>query len=236
MKIKTVLFDLDGTLLPMDMDAFTHIYFKNLAIKAAPLGYEPETLIKNIWAGTVAMVKNDGSFPNEQAFWDYFCSVYGKDAIKHKPVFDEFYSNEFCKAKDACNPTEKSAEIIELLKKKGVDCVLATNPLFPAVATENRIKWAGLNKADFLLYTTYENSHYCKPNPKYYIEILEKLNLDPKECLMVGNDVTEDMVAETLGMKVFLLTDCIINKENNDITQYPHGGFDQLKQYLEENC
>ena len=234
--IKTVFFDLDGTLLPMDMDAFTHIYFKNLAIKAAPLGYEPESLIKNIWAGTVAMVKNDGNRPNEQAFWDYFCSVYGEDAIKHKPVFDEFYSNEFCKAKDACAPTDKAAEIIALLKEKGVPCVLATNPLFPSVATENRIKWAGLNKDDFLLFTTYENSHYCKPNPKYYIEILEKLNLDPKECLMVGNDVTEDMIAENIGMKVFLLTDCIINKENKDINQYPHGGFDELKHFILKNC
>ena len=234
--IKTVFFDLDGTLLPMDMDAFTHIYFKNLAIKAAPLGYEPEALIKNIWAGTVTMVKNNGGCLNEQAFWDYFCSVYGKDAINHKPVFDEFYSNEFCKAKEACTPTEKSAEIIALLKEKGVPCVLATNPLFPKVATENRIKWAGLDKNDFLLFTTYENSHYCKPNPKYYVEILEKLNLDPKECLMVGNDVNEDMIAEVLGMKVFLLTDCIINKENKDINQYPYGSFDELRNYLCKNC
>lgn len=234
--IKTVLFDLDGTLLPMDLDAFTHIYFKNLAIKAAPLGYEPETLIKNILAGIVAMVKNDGSITNEQAFWDCFCSIYGKDAIKHKPIFNEFYLNEFCKAKKACSSTEKAAEIIALLKEKGIPCVLATNPIFPRVATESRIKWAELDKNDFLLYTTYENSHYCKPNPKYYVEILEKLKLDPKECLMVGNDVNEDMIAEVLGMKVFLLTDCIINKDNKDISLYPHGGFNELRNYLCENC
>ena len=87
-----------------------------------------------------------------------------------------------------------------------------------------------------MLYTTYENSGFCKPNPKYYSEILEKLNLDPEDCLMVGNDVIEDMVAQKLGMKVFLLTDCIINKENKDISQYPNGGFDELIKYLEENC
>ena len=236
MAIKTVLFDLDGTLLPMDQEKFTEIYFKNLAIKAAPLGYEPESFVKNIWAGTVAMVKNDGSRANEQAFWDYFCSVYGQNAINHKPLFDEFYSNEFGLAKAACNPTENSAKVIKMLKANGVDCVLATNPLFPGVATQNRIKWAGLEPDDFLLYTTYENSGFCKPNPKYYSEILEKLNLDPEDCLMVGNDVIEDMVAQKLGMKVFLLTDCIINKENKDISQYPNGGFDELIKYLEENC
>ena len=51
---------------------------------------------------------------------------------------------------------------------------------------------------------------------------------------MVGNDVNEDMVAEKLGMKVFLLTDCIINKDNKDISVYPNGGFDQLKEFIEK--
>lgn len=230
--IKTVLFDLDGTLLPMDLDAFTHIYFKNLAIKAAPLGYEPETLIKNILAGIVAMVKNDGSITNEQAFWDCFCSIYGKDAIKHKPIFNEFYLNEFCKAKKACSSTEKAAEIIALLKEKGIPCVLATNPIFPRVATESRIKWAELDKNDFLLYTTYENSHYCKPNPDYYIEIINNLGVSAEDCLMVGNDVDDDMVAEKLGMKVFLLTGCLINKRDVDISSYPNGDFRDLLEYI----
>ena len=111
--------------------------------------------------------------------------------------------------------------------------MLATNPIFPAAATESRIEWAGLDKNDFLLYTTYENSHYCKPNPKYYEEILERLHMNAEECLMVGNDVNEDMVAETLGMKVFLLTDCLLNKDNKDISAYPHGGFPELLSFVE---
>ena len=35
---------------------------------------------------------------------------------------------------------------------------------------------------------------------------MQKLNVSPEECLMVGNDVSEDMIAETIGMKVFLIT------------------------------
>ena len=53
-----------------------------------------------------------------------------------------------------------------------------------------------------------------------------------EECLMVGNDIGEDMIAETLGMHVFLLTDCLINKKNVDITRYPHGNFSDLQNYL----
>ena len=112
--------------------------------------------------------------------------------------------------------------------------MLATNPLFPAVATESRIRWAGLQKEDFELVTTYENSKHCKPNPDYYRDIIEEIGVRPEECLMVGNDVNEDMIAESLGMKVFLLTDCLINKEEKDITVYPNGDFGKLIQFIEK--
>ncbi|MBO5913687.1 MAG: HAD family hydrolase [Clostridia bacterium] len=236
MSIKTVLFDLDGTLLPMDMDKFTEIYFKHLTIKAASFGYAPDNFPKSIWMCVAAMIKNTSEKTNCEVFWDTFCSIYGADAINDKPRLDEFYSNEFCNAKAACGFTEKSAEVISLLKLKGINVVLATNPLFPTIATENRIKWAGLSPDDFLLYTTYDNSCRSKPNPQYYTEITEKLGLYPQECLMVGNDVGEDMVAEDLGMKVFLLTDCLINKVGKDINQYPHGGFQELIEYINKNC
>lgn len=115
------------------------------------------------------------------------------------------------------------------IKEMGLRVALATNPIFPAVATESRIRWAGLEPEDFELYTTYESIGYCKPNPAYYREVAAKLGVDPEQCLMVGNDVEEDMeAAEQTGMRVFLLTDCLINRENRDISAYPHGSFSQL--------
>ena len=51
---------------------------------------------------------------------------------------------------------------------------------------------------------------------------------------MVGNDVTEDMAAKSAGMEVFLLTDCLINREKKDIAQYRHGDFDRLLGFLRE--
>ena len=125
-----------------------------------------------------------------------------------------------------------AAEVIRQIKALGYRVILATNPLFPAIATYSRVKWAGLDPADFELITTYENSHFCKPNPDYYREILGKLALDGSACLMVGNDVGEDMIARTLGMKVFLLTDCLINKAGADIESYPHGSFPELLHYI----
>lgn len=232
MKITTVLFDLDGTLLPMDQDVFVKTYFKLLAKKVVPLGYDPESLIENIWAGTAAMVKNDGSRKNEDAFWAQFAKTYGDKVYEDKPVFDKFYSNEFNLVKDVCGFDPLAKQTVDSLKAKGVDIVLATNPIFPAVAVHSRLSWTGISPDDFSYITTYENSSFCKPNPKYYEEILSRIGKAPEECLMVGNDVEEDMVAKTLGMNVFLLTNCIINKKDRDISEYPNGDFKDLVLHL----
>lgn len=233
MSIKVVLFDLDGTLLPMDQDVFVGSYFKMLAQKLAPLGYDPKKLVGDIWTGTAAMVKNTGDVTNEEAFWLKFSEIYGEQVRKDEPIFDEFYRNEFQQVQSVCGYNPMAAEAVKCIKEKGFRVALATNPIFPAIATQSRVRWAGLDVSDFEMYTTYENSCYCKPNPDYYRDILCKLSVQAEECLMVGNDVTEDMVAETLGMKVFLLTDCLINKEDKDISVYPSGGFEELLIYID---
>ena len=230
--ITTVLFDLDGTLLPMDQDAFTRGYFKFLAAKLAPHGYEPKQLVEAIWTSTEAMVRNDGSRTNEEAFWDKFASIYGEKARADEPLFVDFYANEFNQAQSICGHDPRTAEIVHSLQKRGYRVVLATNPIFPRIATENRIRWAGLEPDDFALITTYENSTYCKPNPAYYREILEKLGRKAEECLMVGNDVVEDGAAQRLGIPVFFLTPCLINPQGKDISAIPRGGFDELAAYL----
>lgn len=232
MSVRYILFDLDGTLLPMDQEQFIKAYFGRLAAKLAPHGYEPEKLINAIWGGTAAMVKNNGSITNEQAFWDYFATVFGEDARKDEPIFADYYRTDFQQVQSACSFDARAAQTIASLKEMGFVLALATNPIFPAIATESRMRWAGLNQNDFALYTTYENSRYCKPNPDYYRDILAQLNACPEECLMVGNDVDEDMIAEALGMKVFLMTDCLLNKHNKDICAYPHGSFDELMNFV----
>lgn len=100
--------------------------------------------------------------------------------------------------------------------------------------THERIRWAGLDPQIFDYITTFDNSSYCKPNPAYYRELLAKLDFKAEECLMVGNDVTEDMVAETLDMHTFLLTDCLINRENKDINRWNNGSYPELLNYIRE--
>ena len=181
------------------------------------------------------MVRNDGSVTNEEAFWARFGEIYGEKAEKDKPIFEEFYAKDFQLAKEFCSFNPDAAKTVSELKGCGLRVALATNPIFPSYATESRIGWAGLEPSDFELYTTYENSRFSKPNLRYYSEILNVLGVKPQECIMVGNDVGEDMVAAKLGMKVFLLTDCLINKSDEDISIYPNGSFAELKKYILKN-
>jgi HAD superfamily hydrolase (TIGR01509 family) len=230
--ITTILFDLDGTLLPMDQEVFLKAYLGGLATKGAARGYDPDLMPRQIMAGTVAMVKNDGTRPNEDVFWEAFSGACGRDAKQDIAIFDDFYRNEFRDVQKACGFDPRAVEVIRTLKAMGYRVALATNPLFPAIATQSRARWAGLNPADFDLITTYEESRHCKPNPAYYQDVLDALGVKAEECVMVGNDVGEDMVAEKLGIKVFLLTDCLINRMGADIGAYPNGSFPELMDFI----
>lgn len=230
--ITTILFDLDGTLLPMDQELFIKTYFKALAARFAPLGYDPQELIDGVWKGTQAMVKNTGEQTNEAVFWNTFVELFGEQIRDDIPVFEDFYRNEFQQARSVCGKNPKAKKTVDRARALGYRVILATNPLFPSIATESRIRWAGLEPEDFEFYTTYENSSHCKPNPAYFQDILTQANLRPEECLIVGNDTSEDLAAATLGIQAFLLTDCLINRNFIDITQYPHGSFDTLITYL----
>ena len=232
MKITTVLFDLDGTLLPMDQNVFIKAYFGGLARRLAPHGYDPQKLIDAIWQGTAAMVKNNGDATNEERFWQGFEAAYGKPARQDEELFAAFYREDFDKVSTSCGYTPAAREIIDAAKACGLRIALATNPIFPSMATERRIAWAGLSTSDFELVTTYENSRFCKPNPNYYRDIMQTLGVVPEECLMVGNDVGEDMIAQTLGSRVFLLTNDLINPKNVDISVYPHGNYADLLAFI----
>lgn len=231
MKLTTVLFDLDGTLLPMDQEQFIKGYFGALIRKFAPRGYAPEKMPQALMAGIGAMSKNDGGRTNEEAFWETFEQTF-PNASADKMHFEAFYRNEFQSVQACCGFDERAARLVRELKGMGLRVALATNPLFPAIATQSRIRWAGLEPEDFEWVTTYENASFCKPNLAYYEQILAQLGVSAQECLMVGNDVGEDMIAQKLGMKVFLLMDCLINRKNEDIAQYPRGGFAELKAYI----
>lgn len=233
--MNTFIFDLDGTLLPMpSQEKFLEAYLKALSGKVITYGMDPKKVIKAVMSGTELMIKNDGTRMNIDRFWEEFCRIMGDEARQLEDIFEDFYKNEFTIAKCTTSTHPLARQCMQQLKKKGYTVALATNPLFPKIATRTRILWAGLDPKDFDLITTYENSSYCKPNLEYYKEVLNNIEKRPEECIMVGNDVKEDMCASRLGLDTFLLKDCLICPEGEDITNMKQGSFEDLYDMINE--
>lgn len=224
--MKAVLFDLDGTLLPMDIKQFERAYFKGLCqvVPQVP----PEKLIECVWAGTHAMASNDGSMTNREAFAKTFSQLSGMDFFSNEEMFLEYYRTGFQDCAAVCPITDHSRAIVDTLKGKGYRVAVATNPIFPEIATRSRLNWLGLEPEEFELVSHYENFSYAKPNPDYYREICRRMEVAPQDCLMVGNDIHEDMIAGTLGMDLFLVTDHLVAPEGADLSPYPHGSLQDV--------
>ena len=231
--IQAVLFDLDGTLLPMDQSVFLKEYLKRLAGFVAPHGIAPDKMIDATLGGTEAMIHNDGTRYNKEAFWNSFFELIGDKREDLIPITDEFYYGGFKQVRDyvGTNPSAKNA--VEAAHRSERKVVLATNPVFPMSAQLERISWIGLSESDFDLITSYDNSKFCKPSPEYYLEICDKIGVAPENCIMIGNDERDDMkAANEAGMHCFLVTDCRIMAKNFVWTG-ERGSFDQMVQLLE---
>lgn len=232
--MNTVLFDLDGTLLPLDVEEFTKAYFTELCKKLSPV-IAPEILPKLIWDSTEYMVNNlEENKTNMEAFFEDFQKRIDKNIEDLKLVFDEFYRFDFKNLRSVVYPNPLVKESIDLLKKKGYELVVATNPIFPKEAIYQRIEWAGLEKDDFRLITTYENMHFCKPNIQYYKEILSILDKKPGDAMMVGNDLLEDMVASKIGIKTFLIEDYMIDRQDMNIVPDYRGSLQEFYKFVEK--
>ncbi len=206
--MKAIFFDLDGTLLPLDEKLFVDIYFAELSKVFSVYNIDSKKLVETIWTATHEIIKNDGKRTNEEAFWDKFKSIVNIDLSDVKKVLEKFYANEFFTKLKKCSTENSLAKVaVELAKKNGRKVVLATNPVFPIGALV-RLKWTGLDIDDFDYVTHYSNSSFSKPNPKYYLDLCEKLDVEPKDCLMIGNDERQDIfAASSAGMNCYLVTD-----------------------------
>jgi len=203
--IRAVLFDMDGTLLPLDIDEFFVRYTALLSKRFTDIA-PPREFIGHLMSSTAKMMANDDpSRTLMQAFWDDFLPSVGRDLDSMLARLMEFYTTEFGTLGQHYGFHPDARRAVEAAVGQGYEVVLATNPLFPKIAIEERMKWARIYDLPWKMVTTYEDMHYCKPNPRYYTEILEIIRRTPEECVMVGNDTRDDLVVRSLGMPAFLV-------------------------------
>ncbi len=202
--MRAVLFDLDGTLLDIDIDAFLHVYFGALGpVLAEVTGMTPKSSIDAVIDSTGAMMRPHPGLTNRETFDARFSQLTGVDLGSNGTVIADFYRDVFPSLGAGLGPMPGARQAVQAASDAGMVLAVATNPIFPAAAVSERIRWAGLDDVPFALVTTYETMHACKPERAYFEEAAGMLGVQPSECLMVGDDVTLDMGATSAGMITF---------------------------------
>jgi FMN phosphatase YigB (HAD superfamily) len=207
--ISAILFDLDDTLLENDIDRFLPTYLKALG-KFMAVRIDPARLQDALMAGTKAMLENtDPEITLQQAFEAVFFPRIGMEKEPLAPEFGRFYAERFPELKGLTRPMDGAAEAVGLAFGLRWKVAVATNPLFPLAAVEQRLLWAGFDpgSAGFDLVPSYESMHFAKPHPEFVAEVLGRIAAQPSDSVFVGNDPPGDLEpARALGLATFRVT------------------------------
>ncbi len=204
-RIKAVLLDLDDTLLINDMETFQAHYYRALLEKMRGV-CPPGAFVEALNSGVRAMARNDGrQGTNAEVFAQEFYRRLERDPEEIEPILLGFYTNEFEELRQYTEPDPWARELVQLLQERGYQIAIATQPLFPRVAIEARLRWAGVGVDEFHydLITSYEVMRACKPRSAYFEGVLQQLGRRAPEALMVGDSPEADMPAGRMGLYTF---------------------------------
>jgi FMN phosphatase YigB (HAD superfamily) len=230
--IRAVLFDLDGTLLRIDTARFVDAYVHLLADWFAPRIPKERFLSSLLMATQRMMTNRDPARTNKAVFDDAFYPSISVSADEMAAPLAEFYAQAYPSLAKMTAPDPAAREAVSIVLARGLTPVLATQPIFPAVAVRQRMAWAGIADLPFALVTTYEVSHACKPHPEYFTEVTATIGCAPGECLFIGNDGEEDAVARRLGMETYLVTDFLTNRARVQARNQRMGALRTLPRFL----
>lgn len=233
--IKAILFDLDGTLLDINMETFLNYYFAEMMKEAQGHGYQDvKRLVEQVYHSTDVMIADcSARILNEECFMEDFLASWRYPEQEMRDFFDDFYRSAFPRLKPYCQPIPGIPEMMKRVFARDVKVVIATNSVFPLTAIQQRLNWAGIGNFPYDLITSYEFMHYCKPHLEYYQEISDKIGVNPADCLMVGNDVGEDLPAGRIGMKTFLVEDLLIDKGESTLIPDWRGNLIDLIKFID---
>ncbi|MGM9857798.1 MAG: HAD family hydrolase [Bacilli bacterium] len=229
--IKKIFFDLDGTLLNMNLDLFIKLYISGIAKFLANKKVDnAEQISMAILNSSLKMVENDGTRTNEELFWDVFEKSTGIKKDNIEPIMVEFYEKYFIEVSPSISENSNMVKAINTLYKKGYKLYLTTNPLFPLVATLARMSWANVDSNKFEFITCFTDCHYSKPNPLFFEEIVKRFNINKDEVLVVGNDAKEDLCCKKVELlNTYLITDNLLHAEEKEEAKY----LSSSKEFLE---
>ena len=189
--IKSVIFDLDNTLLDF-------MKMKSVSINAA----------------VEAMINMGMDIDKQESINEIF-TIYDTKGYEHQEVFNEFIINKIGKI----NYKYLAAAIVEYKKAKEIslnlypDVIPTLNKLLSMNLNLGIVSDAPSREAWMRLYTlnlhnffdevvTFNDTGFYKPAKEPFIKISEKLNANLEECIMIGDWPERDIKgAGQLGMK-----------------------------------
>jgi FMN phosphatase YigB (HAD superfamily) len=237
--VTLVLFDLDDTLLGNEMNVFVPAYLQALARRMSQVA-EPGILVRTLMSATRQMVEDTSPDQTlEDKFDKAFYPALGLNRNEVQDIIDGFYAQDFPKLKGLTEFKPLAVSVVHQLLERGDSAAIATNPLFPLTAIEQRLSWAGLlsEQIHFALVPSYETFHFAKPNPEFYAEYLAQLGWPKMPVLMVGNDIESDMVAaRKLGLTVFWMNQNGSSAWNGQGQEPPHGDLADLIPWIETSA
>lgn len=231
--MKAILFDLDGTLLDIDIDAFLGRYFSGLSSAIATIANDDEhhdQILRGIHEATASMMRPHEPLTNQQVFVRDFNRLTGLDITALWPVFERFYAEVFPALGDGLGPAEGTGEALAAARRHGLKIAVATNPIFPRTAIEQRMAWANVTPDDVDAITDFETMIACKPHAAYFRQTAEMLGVSPHECLMVGDDALLDLAAADTGMTTFYVGSAV------RVSADHRGSMVDLAGYIERVC
>jgi HAD superfamily hydrolase (TIGR01549 family) len=217
---KAILLDLDGTLIDVDLKKFIPSYIDLLAKSVVEI-IPKRKFVSLLMTASAKIEMNDGSETNEEVFRKTFFPLEGHEREEIEPIFMEFYAKEFNNLKQYTQKKPEAREVVKYLIDKGYDIVIATTPVLPLTAIQQRLDWAGVGDLHYKFITSYENMRASKPNPIYYRQIIDYLGYEPEQCLMVG-DEDKDMAARQVGCSTFLIK----SQNTNQIQEIYHPDYE----------
>lgn len=230
--IKAVFFDLDGTLLQVEMNAFVPEYLRGLAECFADIA-KPEMLVDLLLDTTWKLLKaDDGRHTNEQVYIEALRGRFEVDPGLYRSRLQVFFDRGLSHLSGYVRPLPLARDILQECFDRDLMVVLATNPVFPRPVVDARLKWGNLLDFPFRWVSSYENSRYCKPNPRYFTDLLAEVGLDASEVIMVGNDAEHDLAARKIGIPTFLVDTWMENRGGKDFITDFRGDHEALLSFV----
>jgi HAD superfamily hydrolase (TIGR01509 family) len=202
--MRAVLFDLDGTLLPIDFDRFLARFLERLGAGYRAVGLE---IVGPAMRAVERMLANGGARTNADVFWSETAALVGREREALEARYRQLVLAEASSLGEGIAPDPVARAVVEACRAGGRRVALATNPVFSREMIDARARWAGLDPDGFDLVTCYERMRSCKPRVEYYLQVAAELGVAPADCVMVGNDVALDLEpAAAAGMLTCLVS------------------------------